>query len=113
MKTTIKNFFRWLFKPLPSFWDKPYSIQYVENPVDNPKKKILYVIGTVDDPWQVELACPCGCENKIVLPLNDSTKPRWLLKISDNKTPTLSPSILRSKGCKSHFFLKQGKIDWC
>jgi len=112
MKIVIINFFKCLFRPLLDFWNKPYSIQYVEDPVDNPIKRKLYIIGTVDEPWQVELLCPCGCRDKIVLPVNDSTKPRWTLIITNKTIPSLSPSIWRSKGCKSHFFLKQGKIKW-
>ncbi|VAW79036.1 hypothetical protein MNBD_GAMMA12-354 [hydrothermal vent metagenome] len=113
MKRAIINFCKWLLKPLSQFWEKPYSVKYVEDSIDNPKKKTLYVIGALDEPWQAELTCPCGCKDKIVLPLNDSTKPHWSLIITANNTPSLSPSVWRSKGCKSHFFLKQGKIDWC
>lgn len=111
MKTVIK-FFKWLHQSLLGLWDKPYSILYVEDPIDNPKNKILYVIGTTDEPWQAELLCPCGCKDKIVLPVNDSTEPRWVLKTINSKKPSLSPSVWRTKGCKSHFFLKHGKIDW-
>jgi len=112
MNTAITNIFTWFSQLLSFIWSKPYSIQYVEDSINNPENKILYAIGTSDEPWQVELCCPCGCKDKIVLPVNESTEPRWALKIVNNK-PSLSPSIWRSKGCKSHFFLKQGKIDWC
>jgi len=112
MKTII-IFLRRIFKSLYNLWDKPYSIQLVEDPVDNAKKKTLYIIGSAEEPFQVELLCPCGCKDKIVLPVNYSTKPRWTLSITNRNLPSLSPSVWRSKGCKSHFFLKQGKIDWC
>jgi hypothetical protein len=112
MKNTIKNIFKWLTQPLSRLWDKPFSVEYVEDPVDIPKNKFLYIIGTTDEPWQVELICPCGCKDKIVLPVNDSTSPRWELKITNQHTPTLHPSIWRSKGCKSHFFLQNGKVEW-
>lgn len=113
MKTATVKFFRWLFQPLADLWDKPYSVQYVEDPVDLPKKKVLYIIGVPDEPWQVELACPCGCKDKIVLPVNNATEPRWKIRVVNEGTPTLSPSIWRSAGCKSHFFLRQGRIQWC
>lgn len=113
MKTAVVNFFKWLFQPLAGLWDKPYSVEYIEDPVETPKKKVLYIIGTSDEPWQVELACPCGCKDKIVLPVNDSTEPRWAIQLTNELPPTLSPSVWRSKGCKSHFFLKQGRIKWC
>lgn len=112
MKAAMVKFFGCIFRPLVDLWDKPYSVQYVEDPVDPPKKKLLYIIGAPDEPWQVELACPCGCKDKIVLPVNSFTEPRWKIKVVNKKTPTLSPSIWRSAGCKSHFFLRQGRIEW-
>lgn len=111
MNSIIKNILKWFPQLLSFLWNKPYLIQYIEDPIDSPKNKILYVVGTSDEPWQVELLCPCGCKDKIVLPVNESTEPRWRLKTINNK-PSLSPSIWRSKGCKSHFILKKGKINW-
>lgn len=108
----VKHIYHWILQAFSSFWDKPFSVQYVEDPVDSPKKKVLYIIGTIDEPWQVEMLCPCGCKEKIVLPVNYETSPRWTLKLNGNNLPTLNPSIWRSKGCKSHFLLKGGKIKW-
>jgi len=112
MKTTIKNIFKWIIQSLSIFWDKPYSIQYIEDPAEHPEKNILYIIGTINESWQVEMICPCGCNDKIVLPVNDSTSPRWGLRISNQNIPTLHPSVWRSKRCKSHFFLRNGKVEW-
>lgn len=112
MLSHIKNFMVWFFQPLSCLFDKPYYVEFLEDPVDSPQKKVLYVVGTEDEPWQVEFLCPCGCKDKIILPVNDNTSPRWIIEIISN-IPTLSPSIWRSKGCKSHFFLRYGKIQWC
>jgi len=112
MIKTIKRLYQWISQSLSSLWDKPYSVMYVEDPVDNPKNKVLYIIGIMDEPWQVEILCPCGCKEKIVLPVNYETSPRWSIELKSDGLPTLHPSIWRSKGCKSHFFLKFGKIMW-
>lgn len=112
MIKTIKRLHQWIVQSLSSLFDKPFSVQYVEDPVDNPKNKVLYIIGTKDQPWQVEMLCPCGCNDKIVLPVNYETSPRWSIKVNGNGLSTLHPSIWRSKGCKSHFFLLGGKIKW-
>lgn len=108
----IRRIYQWITKAFSGLWDKPFSVQYVEDPIDSPKKKILYVIGMMDEPWQVEMICPCGCDDKIVLPVNAETSPRWSLNINANNLPSLYPSVWRSKGCKAHFFIKCGKINW-
>jgi len=112
MIAAVRKFFQWIARPLSKLWDKPYSIQYHEDPIDNPKEKILYVIGSSNEPWQVEMRCPCGCGEKIVLPVNEETTPCWSLQIVDRNIPTLHPSIWRSKNCRSHFFLRNGKVIW-
>ena len=109
----IKIFIDWLLNPLVSYFDKPYFVEFVEDPVDDPLKKVLYIIGTQNEVWQVEMLCPCGCAEKIVLPANEETSPRWTIKVNSTGVPSLSPSVWRSKGCKSHFFLRLGRIKWC
>ena len=34
-------------------------------------------------------------------------------KIDKKKRVTLFPSVHRMVGCKSHFFIRKGKIAWC
>ena len=113
MKKFIYDFFNQLFRPFTETFYPPYDVVIEEDPIDDPKEKILYVIGTKIEPWQVEFLCPCGCQEKIVLPVNRQTTPRWHLFIDSKGIPSLSPSIWRSKGCKSHFFLRGGRIQWC
>ena len=83
----------------------------VADPPDAPHPGILYIIGEEDTPWCGVLACPCGCGDAIRLSLVARDRPSWRLVI-DNGRPTLSPSIHRVVGCRSHFFLRAGKIVW-
>lgn len=73
---------------------------------------VLYAIGENGHLWQATLACPCGCEARITLNLLPDDSPRWRLRVDDD-VPTLSPSIWRTTGCRSHFFVRRGQIDWC
>lgn len=50
--------------------------------------------------------CPCKCKREIVLPLN--RKNGWAANF-ENEELTLSPSILMSDSCKSHYFIKKIK----
>ena len=63
--------------------------------------------------WCVGLRCPCGCDDTIELLLVREGRPRWDIIIDGHGRPTLNPSIWRSSGCCSHFWVKGGRIVWC
>jgi hypothetical protein len=53
--------------------------------------------------------CPCGCENKIITPLDPT---EWHLTIKKGK-PSLYPSIGNWQlPCKSHYWITDGEIEW-
>lgn len=51
--------------------------------------------------------CHCGCGALIQLNELEDTRPRWKI-INGN---TISPSINRIVGCKSHFSIINGKVQ--
>lgn len=54
--------------------------------------------------------CCCGCGNKVVTPLK---KGFWTMDEKDGKV-SLSPSIGNfNLPCKSHYFIKGNKVQWC
>lgn len=77
---------------------------------DTVKAKSLYLIGD-GVPWCAALLCPCGCPDVLQLSLLDNDFPRWKLSL-DGALPTLAPSIRRTQGCRSHFFLRRGRVVW-
>jgi len=53
--------------------------------------------------------CCCGCGEKVVTPLNDSW---WKIEMN-GELASLSPSIGSfSLECKSHYYIKESKIQW-
>jgi len=55
--------------------------------------------------------CACGCGLQTVTPINP---PYGWVYIETNRLPTLSPSIGNFRyPCKSHYFVRNGTIDWC
>lgn len=62
--------------------------------------------------WAV-FKCPCKCGNLISLPLQKTHNPHWRLERSFENRPTLYPSIWQNKGCLSHFWIVDGRIEWC
>lgn len=93
----------------------------------NPLKTIL---GQAPDPGDMEpdelyieydhdgscgvatFVCPCGCPRHIYLNLDQQIKPCWSVDNHEDGTTTISPSINCLTGCKSHFWVKRGIIQW-
>lgn len=63
--------------------------------------------------WSVGLRCPCGCGATIELMTLPGANPRWSVQVDEAGRPTLHPSVWRQKGCRSHFWVRHGRIQWC
>ncbi|MEW8441568.1 MAG: DUF6527 family protein [Candidatus Thiodiazotropha taylori] len=61
--------------------------------------------------WAVAFKCPCGCGDSISLNLI-GRRPRWSAQIDASGKMTVHPSIWRTSGCTSHFWIRQGCIHW-
>lgn len=66
-----------------------------------------------NEPYWLLFKCPCGCGVVISLPLQRIHEPYWILYKSKNNRPTVYPSVWQKDGCRSHFWIKDGAIDWC
>jgi hypothetical protein len=89
-----------------------YTHVWSEDPPDEPKQGFVYLIGDRPTPWSAAFICPCGCKELISLSLVPRDSPRWRYHVSAQDPISLSPSIWRTKGCKSHFFIKNGRVLW-
>lgn len=108
----FRNIAKW-FRQKYSFYTSPkFQFETVEDtPSFIPEKKIFIVDeGTAES---LVFKCPCGCKADIHLNLLKDARPLWNYRISKKGNITISPSIRRKVGCKSHFFITNGKIDWC
>lgn len=113
----IKWLFNWFFRFFK--WKKldtklgseMYHFQFIDDVPDEPKEKIIYFIGESDFYWQFVMLCPCGCDSLLHMNLIEDYDPYWTYKM-DNDLITVTPSVDRTVGCKSHFFIKSGKLIW-
>ncbi|MPL89560.1 hypothetical protein SDC9_35596 [bioreactor metagenome] len=94
------------------------KFQYkVEIIPDNPDPDILidnivYVVGRKKYTKWAYLKCPCGCGDIIMLSLDKINYPSWSVRQDKFGKATISPSIDKLEGCRSHFFIKKGKLIW-
>lgn len=98
----------WTFKQFQ------YKVEIIpENPnPENLKKNIVYIVGGERYVKWAYMKCPCGCNEPIMLSLNKNSFPSWTVKQDKLGRATISPSINKLDGCKSHFLIKKGKLIW-
>jgi hypothetical protein len=73
----------------------------------------LVVAQEDNEDWSVGLRCPCGCGQRLEMLLLKDVKPRWDIWVNPRGHVSLHPSIWVREGCKSHFWVRAGKIVWC
>lgn len=112
----LKKFINWvlrLFKFKKGSLAESYKLIIVSELPETPKEKVLYIEGNeiLNDFWYALLKCPCGCKENIMLNLMEDAEPCWKVTLNDSNF-SVSPSIWRTKNCKSHFWLRDKKIIW-
>lgn len=80
-------------------------------PTKLPKYDLILLNDDGED-WSVGFLCPCGCGDTIELPLLPNVRPRWDIHVDATHHPTLTPSVWKTNGCKSHFWVRDGKVIW-
>ena len=109
MLTAIKRWIKRLFGA--AHGPERFTLAVCDDLPEAFRARTIYAIGESGTYWQAAFLCPCGCGSLIQLPLTPDARPRWLLSIADGN-PTLKPSVWRTVGCKSHFFIRGGHVHW-
>lgn len=88
------------------------SIEGDELPTRLPSRDLVL---TVDDgeQWSIGMQCPCRCGETIELLVQPGAKPRWDVAVDGSGRPTVTPSVWRNVGCRSHFWVRKGRVHWC
>lgn len=90
-----------------------YQAQYVKDFPDNREAMRVYLLGRPSSEWLAGMDCPCGCKSLIELVLTGEKHPKWQIVVGKDGKVTLKPSVWRTIGCKSHFYLVNGTVHWC
>lgn len=106
------NSIKKLFYQILNHISGKYSYQYFDEIPEKLKAKKLYIAQDNDTNWLSAMLCPCGCGSRIYLNLLSEAKPSWKILIDLQENPSVFPSVWRMVGCKSHFFLRKGRIVW-
>jgi hypothetical protein len=104
----MMNKLKYFYEKFLSFIGFKYKLEFSEDVLlrHEMKKMSIYAIGGLENCWCITFICPCGC-NEIILLNSLDNFPSWRIK---SEVPvTIKPSIHRIKGCKSHFWIINGK----
>jgi len=71
------------------------------------------MVGTLDRWKWACLRCPGGCGEILLLSLNPTGRPRWTAAIDWLGRPTVQPSVKQLDGCRCHFWIRCGMVEWC
>lgn len=89
---------------------------YVETqtriPTRLPRRTLLLVGGTHDNPKWALFECPCGTGHHIALPLRMSGRANWQVQVNAHGVPTIRPSVDDRRGRRCHFWLRDGAVQW-
>lgn len=72
----------------------------------------LVLLRDAGEYWSIGMRCPCGCGQTIEITLISEVTPHWNLRMEPDGTPTLTPSVWLREGCRSHFFVRRGRVNW-
>ena len=90
----------------------PLRTAVVDELPDSLQSGVLYLLGLNQRPWAASLLCPCGCGSPIELNLLPEARPCWQVKEHWDSTISLAPSVARITGCRSHFWIRRGLVEW-
>jgi hypothetical protein len=110
----LRRYFRTARERLYTWLVPPYRTLIVDG--DLPKnlhRRTLYIVQEDGFFEQAAMTCPCGCKRTLQMNLLTDERPCWRVTRHDDGTATLHPSVWRKKDCKSHFWFRRGRVQWC
>ncbi len=102
------------FERLAAWWRGDLKVVPGEGdtlPARIQRQRLIHMM-EAGESWSVGFHCPCGCGDVIELLLLSTVNPHWTLSVDRLDRPTLHPSVWKSTGCRSHFWVKNGQIIW-
>lgn len=106
LKARWRLFVEWLAPPR-----RTIRLESDTAPKHMPSRNLVVLTEGPED-WSVVMLCPCGCGDRVELPLFAEAHPRWDLQIDSRGRPTVRPSIWRTDGCRAHYFVRAGRVIW-
>lgn len=113
-KSAESDFDSWVVRqPLPPVVFEKICDVASPPPNDSIQPGVFFRVMRNDQQKWALFLCPCGCRSVITLSLQLAHEPRWTVRESNKRRPSMRPSVWRDIGCFSHFWVEDGRIYWC
>ena len=89
-----------------------YRVEVAEDLPEIITDNSIFVLQDGNEPELLAFKCPCGCRENILLNLLGDASPQWHFSLTDCGIIDVHPSIWRTVGCKSHFWIIDGNVKW-
>ncbi len=73
----------------------------------------IYVVAVQRYQKWAYFRCPADNNEIIQLSLMSNRRPNWEIKLDWLGRPTLDPSVRQLEGSFAHFWVKNGRVEWC
>ena len=73
----------------------------------------IYVVGGPGYQKWAYFRCPADNDEIIQLSLMPNHRPRWGVTIDFLQRPSIHPSVRQLDGSYAHFWVRNGRVDWC
>jgi hypothetical protein len=103
----------WRWAEFKESFERPVRAAFVAERPTELVPRVLYVTSAGEKPAFGFMRCPCGCGETLHLRFAGERRPRWRVTADAGGRASLTPSVWRSTGCKSHFILSAGRVQWC
>ena len=112
------NYLKYLFYYLKYLLSKKktYKTKWEEELPDSLRENTFYVIGNKKYPFKVISKCPRKLCNQIVqvnVLQSPPNKNNWQVTEETGGTISLRPSVWLKKKCRCHYWVRNGKVEWC
>ena len=108
----MRKIFKWVRIRYQYYTAIKYKFAFIGDLPEVIPNKTIFIVVEDKNPDSLVFKCPCGCNTDIYLNLLKDAKPRWNFRITKKNKIKISPSVWRKVGCKSHFFVRNGRSDW-
>ena len=104
-----------IFRRLWRYWfDRRIYVEFVNDQLPKViRPNVLYIVEEDGYAESASMICPCSCHEILYLNLIPDERPLWYLVGWPEGLAEIKPSVWRQKGCRSHFWLKRGRVYWC